>query len=89
MILTSTQVPILLSKYQILNEYSPSISICFSPTLHILSIPNLKMASLGGIFITRSISYSLSVQLAGTITIQILLVYLSFKKRRWIPPCTF
>ena len=30
-ILTSTRVPILLSEYQILNEYSPSISICFSP----------------------------------------------------------
>ena len=31
MILMSTRVPILLSEYQILNEYSPSISICFQP----------------------------------------------------------
>jgi len=30
-ILTSTQVPVLLPEYQIFSEYLPSISVCFSP----------------------------------------------------------
>ena len=34
MILTSTRIPILLSEYQILNEYSSNTSICFSPTFY-------------------------------------------------------
>ena len=37
-ILTSTWVPILLSEYQILNEYSPSTSICFSPNYNIVHV---------------------------------------------------